>query len=475
MRTPPPTIHDAAAAEILERLAGLHAGLRLGGHATPRHLSWLRRRMAQLGLDAPGDYADRLARQDAAGLAERELLTRQVTTGETYFFRDPGQFELIARHVLPELIARRADRRRLRLWSAGCSTGEEAYSLAMVLLESAPRLAGWDLRVLGTDINTDALDRARAGVYGEWSFRGMDKGRMARHFHPEGDQWRIGPNLRQAVRFRQLDLVHGQAPDTDPDLDDVDLILCRNVFIYMTPEATAQVSARLSRILADGGYLVTGHGELLGHNTPGLQARVFPQAVLLHKSGEAASPPGWPERPGAVRASAPSERPRADAARGSAPRKPFAPSGAEPERLPLDAAWRLANQGRAREALAACERAVACSPLDPRPYYLMAQLAQERGATEEARTLLAKVIYLDPDHIAAHLELAGLMLQAGQAGRGRRQLETARRLLAALPPQAAVPPYAHSSAADVLAFAERLLSGMAEFARPADPGAGGDT
>lgn len=463
----------------LPALAREVVGLRVNEQDAERHTPWLQARLDSLGIFSLRDYARLLARQDEAGRDEREHLSRQLTTGETYFFRDHGQFELLARKILPELLASRAHTRRLRLWSAGCASGEEAYSLAILLGELVPDDAAWDIQILGTDINSAALGRARTGLYSEWSFRALDPGRKAAHFREEGRHWRISEGLRARVRFEQLDLVRDALPQPARGLGDVDLILCRNVFIYMTAEATALVSGRLSATLAEGGYLVTGHGELLGHHTPGLHPRIFSQAVVLQKSSAESVIPAWtapapgPAQP--IDRATPRPTPRKSVARpapkaGRSSHAPAPTPGERGQRL-LKEAWRLADQGHTQAAERACGLAIEATPLDPWPYYLLAQLAQERGDARAARAQLDRVVYLDPHCIAAYLELAALQDAGRPPNRSRPLLETARRLLAALPPQAPVPPYQNSTAADVLAFVERLLSGDVQLANASGPSA----
>lgn len=449
----------------LPDLAGTSVGLRVSEEDARRHVSWLQDRLGSLGLGNPHEYARLLDGQDEAGRNEREQLSRQLTTGETYFFRDPGQFDLLARQILPELLAERAGTRRLKLWSAGCASGEEAYSLAILLGELLPDDGVWDIRILGTDINSDALKRARAGLYSDWSFRALDEMRKAAHFRAEGRHWRISERLRARVRFEQVDLVRDVLPHSALGLEQVDLILCRNVFIYMTAETTARVSGKLSAVLAEGGYLLTGHGELLGHHPPGLHPRIYAQSVVLQKSAMATVVPVWPDLP-PPQVMAPRQARSAASGKfvirpapGSRASKGVAQvSPSERGQRLLQEAWRLADQGQVRQAESTCRLAIEATPLDPWPYYLLAQLAQERGDAEAARVQLDKVLYLDPHCIAAYLELATLQDSTRPSNRGRALLETARRLLAALPAGALVAPYEHSTATDVLAFVERLLS-----------------
>lgn len=434
-------------------------GLRLREQDRKAAWCWIAER-ARSGRLTVDEWVGQLSGSGPEARREREALTVRLTTGETYFLRDAGVFELLAAHILPELIERRRNERRLRLWSAGCASGEEAYSLAMLLLEQARQLAGWDVRIIGTDIDSAALASACRGVYGDWSFRAIDALRKQRYFRAQGRHWAVTDDLRPLVRFSHLDLLGDHFPDRGLDLADIDLILCRNVFIYMQPEAVATVAGKLAASLADGGYLITGHGELLGHNTHGLHTRVFAASVVLHKLG---SPPVT-ESPANVPVV-----PLASGATGM-PADPVAAvsTAVEPEPAPpptfeqwMQEAWTCADRGDALAAQAACAAASGIDPLNPWPYYVQAQLAQERGDATQARQLLERVIYLDPRLVAAYLELGGLFEQDGNREAMRRMLLNASRELRKLPPSTLIKPYEASTAADMLAYLEARLDSLA--------------
>lgn len=433
---------------------------------------WIIERLRKLAMPAIEQYIALLAGDSPAGRQERELLTAQVTTGESYFFRDQGQFDLLASKLLPELIERRASERKLRIWSAGCAAGQEAYSLAMLVDDLAPRLAGWNVSILGTDISNEALAKARRGVYGDWSFRALDEGRKRRYFQPHGDQWRIEPRLRDMVSFRNVDLVRDRVPDAHSGLSDVDLILCRNVFIYLDSHAVSRIAVKLAQALADGGILVTGHNELFGHDTAPLRVRMFAQSAVFQKTTQSDAEPGLGEAlataqslalasPTPARVIAPptlrTSRPEALAKPAPMVQPPATPVD-DCDRL-LQAAWQHADRGMPDEAAEDCRKAIAVAAFEPRPYFLLAQLAQEHGDTAQAKTLLNKVIYLDPHFIAAYLELGGLHAQDGDNPRARRMYETVRSALSKLPAQTLIAPYKESTAADILAYVERLLAG----------------
>jgi len=434
-------------------------GLGVRGRNLEALSRWVAERARALALPGIGQYGELLAEDSTAGCRERELLTVRFSTGESYFFRDQGQFDLLAATILPELIERHAAERRLRLWSAGCATGEEAYSLAMLVLELAPRLAGWQVLILGSDINTDALQKARQGLYADWSFRALDAARKQRYFEPRGKHWQIDTRLREMVTFCCGDLVRDRFLGTAAGLNDFDLILCRNVFIYLDAQAVGRITAKFVDALADGGYLITGHSELFGHDTSPLRVRMFAQSAAFQKTGRPTTELGLAQ---ALAAPAP-RPPLASEPSAACIERPLTPPATPPENCEtlMQAAWGHADRGMLDAAGADCFELIALAAFDPRPYYLLAQLAQERGDAMQAKTLLQKVIYLDPSFIAAYLELGDLHAQAGDDDRARRMYETARAGLSALPATAAVSHYSDSTATEILAYVDRLLGGTA--------------
>jgi len=451
-------------------------GLRMRAQDVEILSHWIVERLRKLALPAIEQYAELLAGDSPAERQERELLTAQLTTGESYFFRDQGQFDLLASKLLPELIGRRASERRLRIWSAGCAAGQETYSLAMLVDELAPRIDGWNVLILGTDINSKALEQARGGAYGDWSFRALDETRKQRYFRARSDHWQIDQHLRDMVSFRKLDLIRDRIPDPEAGLNDLDLIVCRNVFIYLESHAVSRITAKIGEALADGGFLVTGHSELFGHDIAPLRVRMFPESAVFQKSAQPTAETGLGEA--LAKAQPPSaasflqtavvarQTPRYE--QPALAKKPPAPPIEDCDLL-VQTAWRHADRGRPDEAEGNCRKAIAIAAFDPRPYFLLAQLAQERGDSAQAKSLLNKAIYLDPNFIAAYLELGGLHAQDGDHPRARRMYEAVRAALTRLPAQTAIAPYKESTAADIHAYVERLLGGTEGLA------AGGDT
>jgi chemotaxis protein methyltransferase CheR len=180
-----------------------------------------------------------------------------MTTNETSFFRDRHPFDAMKKVLLPGLVERRAAQRHLRIWSAACSTGQEAYSLAMMLRDDFPLLAAWRIEIIGTDISPSAVARARDGAYSTFEVqRGLPIQLLIRHFDQAGEQWRIKPGLRRMADFREFNLLSELAP-----LGQFDIILCRNVLIYFDIPTKTRVLQAMHRRLARDGALILGGAE----------------------------------------------------------------------------------------------------------------------------------------------------------------------------------------------------------------------
>jgi chemotaxis protein methyltransferase CheR len=206
-------------------------------------------------------------RDDNAGAHIRAAVVEAITTKETSFFRDAWLFDALARHALPEIAtaSKRADRagRRVRIWSAGTSTGQEAYSLAMIVreyLDSGQRPSDQsDVSILASDISAEAIDVAKAGLYSTQEVqRGLSESRVRRFFRPHGDGWQVNDPLRRLVQFRTFNLLSSMA-----EVGTFDLILCRNVLIYFDEATRARVGRTLCAALKEGGWLALGSAESL--------------------------------------------------------------------------------------------------------------------------------------------------------------------------------------------------------------------
>jgi chemotaxis protein methyltransferase CheR len=247
--------HDRAA---LHRLLYRHAGITLHDARGRPLQGRLAQRLRTLGLADYRDYVDLLA--SPAG--ERELVhfISAMTTNLTAFFREPHHFDFLAGELLPQALHGNAGHRRLRLWSAGCSTGEEAWSMAMVVRESPTALSDPDIRILATDVDAEALAHARCGSYDAKRIAGLSRARTCRWFRPCAQDPRrrvqVDGSLRRLIDFEALNLV------SDWSLSGhFDLIACRNVLIYFDRATRRRIFEQFADALNDGGYLLLGRSE----------------------------------------------------------------------------------------------------------------------------------------------------------------------------------------------------------------------
>ncbi|MCX6546385.1 MAG: tetratricopeptide repeat protein [Acidobacteria bacterium] len=420
---------------------------RMGLHFPEERWPDLARGLKAAGRELGFEYPDACERW----LMTRDLTTRQVetlashlTVGETYFFRDPASFEALEREILPPLVARRSEAgRTLRLWSAGCCTGEEAYSLAVTCVRALPDLRTWNVSILATDINPKFLARAEAGVYSEWSFRGAPGWLRERFFSPVPDKkLAIDPTFKKLVHFGYLNLAEDVYPSLANHTNAMDVIFCRNVLMYFTPGHQRRVVAALHRCLVDGGYLVVNPAEASTTLFRMFAMENIGGVLLYRKTSQRVRAESWPElvSPATASAVAVHEPTFVVAPAPLVPVEPVAPVASASATTPITEsrcedllvrARTYANQGRLEEALTSCQDAIAAGRTNPAAHFLHAAICNELGRLDEAITALGKVLYLDQDFILAHHALGGLYKQLGKQKESRRHLAIALELLSA--------------------------------------------
>ncbi len=503
-------------------------GLKLSGQQMISLQRYVEAKVKALRLSSIDDYYALLRtvpseqknwQRENIGIQEWKQLITQLTVGESYFFRDTKQFELLKTRILPELIQRKRQlaiaptassphpRPSLRLWSAGCSTGEEVYSLAVVLQEMIPDWSSWDIQVIGTDINAIAIEKAQAGLYPDWSFRHTQPEVRPQHLLRTAKGWQVSQVLKQIVRFYPLNLVSDVVPNPQLNLHDVDFIICRNVFIYFHADAIAHVLRKFYAALAPLGYLMTGHTELQGITTQPFQICCFPESILYQRSPnetgqngrssaaypamnapahtaidpqinapvrqrlasrEQANLPQLRSPLSSALVSIVSPQAETDAPLVERPPKALLRAEMKPQSSPLsqsqEAAYYTymqvaeahANLGRYAEALSACQQAIQLQPLRVEPLYLLAHLAEENGDTEQAKTLLKKIIYLDPKAVAAYLELMIIYRRQGDVKRATKQLHHALILLSTMPESDQIPGYSYATVGEARQYLQQI-------------------
>lgn len=389
----------------------------------------------------------------------RELMSL-ITINETSFFRFPGQFDALRTVVLPEIAAARAnDNRTLRLWSAGCSTGEEPYSLAMTFLDSGLEAAGWRGEVFGTDVSTKALGVAKAGIYPARAVAGLPDDVVRRHFVGVDDSYRIAAHTRSLVDFGYQNLI--KEPYPLALMGNWDVIFCRNVTIYFRLESTRRVVQNFYNSLNEGGYLFVGHSETLTSISDRFDPVEIGGVFLYRKApaprmhvipspaGRASRPPRPTRTTGSPAAPARSMlEPQASQTASAdplAPARAHVAAGRPKEALAmLEALLRLrrdntearllaahlfADAGDYARALDECQRALVVNPLLPGARYLLGVIHQRQGDLTGAVSELKKTIYIDPEYVLAHLNLGNIHKSEGRFGDASREYENALRAL----------------------------------------------
>jgi chemotaxis protein methyltransferase CheR len=410
-----------------------------------------------------------------------EILASHLTVGETYFFRERKAFEILEQSLLPALIdARRKTEKRLRFWSAGCSTGEEPYSIAILLAKLIPDLDDWNVTILATDINADALRKAGEGIYSDWSFRDNPPWFKERYFEKmDGNHHRLLPGIRKMVTFSYLNLSEDRYPALQTNTNAMDFIFCRNVLMYFAPGQIGLTTERFYRSLLDGGWLIVSPVEtaLLTHS-PFVPVRFQDAAFFkkdVHKTKAAQKKSQYVEGEGIACPSLPPET-----VKRRRPKEPSLPTRqaglkkpGEAELTPCEEAAALyrsglypeaedrlrkllsnggknqescvlyarvlANQGKLEEALRWCEEAVSIDKCNPRLHYLLATILEEQKQVDKAAVSLKKALYLDRNFTLAHLALANLYLRAGKVAEAGRHFGNVTAILMECKPDEIIP------------------------------------
>ncbi len=434
----------AAVADLLRRRAGLsfppvrRDAAELG----------IRRAMVRAGVGDPDQYREHLER-DADAFDD---LLVELTVGETYFFREPEHFAFLRREVLPELRSRLGNNAWVRAWSAGCASGEEAYSLAILFEQEG---LGTQSYVLATDVSRAALAKARQASYSPWSLRGEGAVIARPYLHAEDKRLVVSDKIRRRVTFDYLNLALDRYPSFAVGAWGMNLILCRNVLIYFDADAIRATARRLYETLAPGGWLFTASSDPpLGHDAPfetvatdgGIFYRHGVRPVAIALPVVVPAPPPLPPpvppllvvMPPAPPAVDPLVEARVAFAEGDYERAVERSRG-----LTADSARVLHVRSLANLDVAAAERtcaeALGRAPLSVELHYLHAVLLLNLRRDNEAVRALGRVLYLDRSLAVAHLTLGSIQQHGGDRDGARRAYRNARDLAAARPPDEPAP------------------------------------
>ena len=413
-----------------------------------------------------------------------EQVTAELTVGESFFFRNHTHFDALRNHVLPTILAEKASRREIRLWSAGCAGGEEPYSLAILLDQMLLGQQPWQITILGTDLSPPFLERARQGWYRPWSFRHTQIHQDTRYFEPREGGYQLDRRICEQVRFSYLNLVKDAFPSPLNGTVGMDLICFRNVAIYLKPEVTAAILRRFWDALRPGGWLLLGETELNHAEIAPYEVRRFNAATFFQKPPAAhadlvpMAPPrpafaagGWPgitvpivppvpdwvPLPGAggqpASASpalltppaphalgAPNQLGTASQGMGKSAAATVATAQPEAEPLPvadprqraqgrLQLAHSLLLQAQTAEARRQVELALQDDPMLVEGYILQAGLAEDAGDLAAAEGACRRALYLNRRCCLAHFHLSLVQQQKGEMAAAAKSLRTLRELI----------------------------------------------
>jgi chemotaxis protein methyltransferase CheR len=433
--------------------------------------SGIRKRMALQGIESAGEYLSLLlSRQE-----EFNCLVNLLTINETYFFREPAHLELLTGRVLPPMLGRERGADKIRILSAGCSTGEEPYSLVMALMEKYGLGIRDFVSVIGVDIDGDALNKAKTGVFGPHSFRGETEKFKQKYFEALRDnRYRIQESVRERVDFRELNLLADSFP---PEFEGFDIIFYRNVSIYFEPETRDKIFSKLASLLRTEGILFVSSTETISHDNGLLslvemedqyffckdlgQKKAEPPRSMTRADQGVRMPDGQLSRQTrptvAAQAVVREKPPEVVPGRGQAPAEgkdrdlmfDEAVSLARDKRYPkaleiigallkedpgqagiyVLKAGILLNLKKPEEAEEACLLGIEMDKWQPEAYLLLGLIARSRGDDERARKRFKEVLYISPSIWSAHYYLAEIYRAAGNTEAACREYEIVGKLL----------------------------------------------
>ncbi len=487
--------------ESFQRLIAQRTGLVIRGSDQDSFTKKLSMRMDALKLLCPQDYYLLLESKTQESEEEWQNLVALLTNNESYFFRDQEQIKLLQNHILPKLIQHKQVDKTINICSAGCSTGEEPYSLAILLKELIHNYKQWTLTILGIDINQIALNSAKKAIYSPWSFRGVNESIKQQYFRQVDREYHLDPIIKNMVQFQLINLVKDEFT-----FKNIDLLICRNVFIYFNFATITKVLDKIYHSLNPGGYLLTGHAELSGQNLSRFHKISFSQSLVYQRQLEdsyrqeshqqlainklkipqfkpikhlkftpkslivnpnytslktqSTSAPSRPKKEPVESTIDSTIDERLKAAENLIKQERYNAAIQQVQKvLKIDkthtnAAYLLAkiyaNQGRYQEAIFYSEQALQTDSLAIAPHYLLARIAEEMGKLEEAKSLLKKIIYLAPYSVAAYLDLRHIYQQEGDEKRATKMYQESLNILKKLPPNTSITEQGNLTASQLL-------------------------
>lgn len=383
-----------------------------------------------------------------------------LTIGETYFFRDKNLFKVLRENLFPNIIReKRNSSKNLKIWSAGCSSGEEPYSIAILIKELVPDYKNWNIEIIATDINENFLNKARQGIYSEWSFRGMNLNFKNRYFKVIDDRhYKINDDVMELVRFYNLNLAKDTYLLDNRIMNNIDIIFCRNVLMYFSESLIEKIIRRFYNIIADGGWLIGAPTENIYFSNSSFKQVNIEKNFLYSKSDRQAISLEFNNI--SLETLSLNQYNNVEGNKYSLPlkltenemkkdyiQKMDGNNDIEPEYAAISTETKsyegndmnaqeveglcrsFANEGKLLEALEWCKKAIDKDKINPVYYQLLANIEQELGNFSEAIKALKKAVFLDSSFIMAYFNLGNLNLKQKKLKEAFKNFENVRALL----------------------------------------------
>lgn len=356
-------------------------------------------------------------------------LANCLTIGETYFFRDKKLFDVLRKNILPNIINSKRGNKKIIFWSSGCSTGEEAYSIAILMKELLVDFNQWNVNIIATDINLNSLSKAREAIYGEWSFRETDISFKNKYFHMiEPNRYKLKEEIKKCVKFNYLNLADEIYSVENTLIKDADIIFCRNVLMYFSEEQAKKIVNRYYRILNNKGWLIVAPSESLFlnkteyiptniNNTFLYGKNQVKKSNKLYFDFTASNKINFVEKEEIYK-----------------PIKKISAKNMETkvteDKVNYEEQCRLkADEGELENALLLCKEAINQNKVNPIYYHLLASIEQELGNIKSAIDALKKAVYLDPNFVMAYFDLGNLFLKLGKNKEALKSFDNVNILL----------------------------------------------
>ncbi len=430
---------------------------------------------------------------------EFSVLATFLTVGETYFFREPAGFEIFRTTIIPELIReRQCGDQYLKIWSAGCCTGEEPYTIAMLLKELLPDLQNWKITILATDINRNFLKKAQTGIFSPWSFRETPMEVKNKYFSPSGKNWEINPDLKKMISFEILNLADDLYPSMLTNTQNIDVIFCRNVLMYFKPAQVGQVAHRFFQSLAEKGWLLTSAVELNDEYFSDFAVLKYNQGIFYRKVPKddniIHSPRVNMAAGNSVNSGKPAPslkvKPAQSVPRLSSP-VPSRPKATTTNLLSTGEVRDLFEKGQYHQCAQQCIRLLEKKSSDidvftllvksyansgnlaearrwgdklllqdgatADSYCLVATIMIEKNETSMAESILKRALFMDQNHVLAHFLMGNLSLRNGNRRTAVKHFKNVRDLLSAFPGNDIVTGFEGLTADRIIEITETLI------------------